>query len=168
MGSSDEPGVPASQTYEEGNLIDRGVIVHYDPESDKWEHFPYDDVGFFALGKYCVHPEIRLVLEDTDGWLWVTHTMPLPPDRKFIKLDAPVQRITCPGGWEFSNSSQLIVSTGLSWEWGSLWLIESSVFPEKLVQNAYGEISSFAALYNGIVHGTSWDLSGWDYDVSRV
>lgn len=163
-GSDSEPGMPTSN----------GVIVHYDPyaeldadpETEPWEYFTYD-VGFYAIGRYFIGPERMVVLGDTDGWLWVTYTMPPPQnkDRRLIKLDAPIMRINQLGDWHFGNSSQLLVSTGLRWGWGSLWLIDSSVFAHQLVQNAYGGITAFTPLYNGIAYGTSWDLPGCDYDV---
>lgn len=82
---------------------------------------------------------------------------------RLLRLDAPVLRIQWLTNTVQAYNPNLIVSTGHRYGWGSLWLLEEGLYSKQLVQNAYGGVTGFAPLYNGIAYITAWDLPGHDY-----
>lgn len=154
VGQMNEPGSPSP----------KGVIIHYNPDTDSWSHKIYDGVGFYSIAKPFMNPDRRVYIGDTDGWIWVTHTMPPSRDSRLIRLDAPVLRIQWLTDAGSHYNAQLLASTGNRYGWGSLWLLDDGVYPERLVRNAYGGITGFAPLYNGVGYVTAWDTPGSRYD----
>ncbi len=153
VGTREEPGMRS----------DDGVIIHYNPGVG-WENFQVG-VGLSGIALVFTGNGKQLLIGDTNGRVYLTFSMPVSLENRILQLDAPVLGIFNLRVWEVKTSPTVVVNTGLREGWGSLYLLDSLVYPRRIAHVAPGGIPCVSPYRGGLAYGTAWDIPGWEYNV---